>query len=380
MGGVTPKRDRIAALDILRGFALLGILLVNMRDFSSSAYTPGFAPQNWSALDGWIELGIEFFAETKFYLLFSALFGIGFAVQMGRAAAKREPGESAGGFTGFYLRRLAILAAFGFAHAILLWRGDILRLYALLGVVLLVVRHVPMRALIVAAILLMLASFVVFGELGAYKLLEGASEQAAMIALYQDSSYGDLVWYRLTTPEETLWLVIQLPSVMAMFVIGLIIGRSGVLDDLPALYPHLRRWRWIALIIGVIGNGLYVFAASDPWLAAFGQAVGAPALAAFYACVVILAAPALQPLASVGKLGLTNYVMHSLIATTLFYGYGLGLYNSAPPTLQVALAVTIYALQIVLSGWWLRRYQFGILEWVWRSLTYGRLQPLRVQT
>jgi uncharacterized protein len=364
---ITPVQQRIAALDVLRGFALLGVLLVNMLDFSSSALRVGTLGARGSELDRLVDVAIAFFAITKFYLLFSFLFGVGFAVQMRRMEATNRP------FVGFYLRRLLVLLIIAFAHAILVWDGDILRLYAVAGVLLLLVRNWPDRVLLALAGVIALGGLIIF-SLVPY---EAASTivSAESLRLFTDGTYFELVAYRLgqeITPD------IQVPMVLVMFLIGLVVGRSGVLDDPQRYQPFLRRaWKW-ALPFALVGNALFLigFEARSMWMVSVAVHIGAPLLSFIYAAWVLLSADKLTFLAPVGQMALSNYLSQSLIATTVFYGYGLGLYDQVLPTLMFVLVLGIFAGQLIFSHLWLRRYRFGPMEWLWRSLTYGRWQEL----
>lgn len=364
-----PTQERLDILDILRGFALFGVLMVNLVDFSSDAFDPSYVKPDWNSLNLLADWGTKLLFEAKFYLLFGFLFGVGFAIQMKRAEAKGSH------FTAFYLRRLAILLVIGLLHATLLWRGDILRLYAVFGVVLLAVRHLSIRTLLGGALVCYLLSFVMVGA------LPGLEEADAPLAVpsavrYLESSYWQLVEHRATDPIETLWLIIQVPTVLAVFLVGLALGRSHILENLADYHALLRRWIGPALLVGLAGNLAYVWGweAKSYWLSSLGIHLGAPALSLAYASAVILGAQSLRWLAPVGQMALTNYISHSLICTSLFYGYGLGLYNQVSPLERIGLAVVIFSGQILLSHAWMHYFRFGPLEWVWRSLTYGERQ------
>ncbi|MCU0474593.1 MAG: DUF418 domain-containing protein [Anaerolineae bacterium] len=361
-----PLTHRLLALDVLRGFALLGIFVVNMVDFSSSGFRLGTLGVRGDTLDQIVDLAIAFFFVTKFYLLFSFLFGVGFAVQMRSAEAKGQP------FVGVYLRRLAVLLLIGLAHAILIWDGDILRLYAVAGVLLLLVRPFSDRMLMTLAVVIAVGGLAFFGLVPS---TQGGLFRTESVQTIVYGNYADLVAMRLGNiyvPD------IQTPMVLAMFLTGMVIGRAGVLDD-PARYrPFLRRaWKW-ALPVGLVGNGLLIvgFAEEDLWMTSIGVHIGAPALSFVYVCAVLLNADRLGWLAPIGQMALTTYLSHSLIGTTLFYGYGLGLYDQLAPTVTFALTFAIFALQVVISIGWMRAFRFGPVEWVWRSLSYGKLQPL----
>jgi uncharacterized protein len=340
-----------------------------MLDFSGSGLRAGTLGLRGSALDQWVDLGIVFFAVTKFYLLFSLLFGIGFAVQMRRMEAAGRP------FVGFYLRRLLVLFVIGMAHAILVWDGDILRLYALAGLLLLLVRRLPTRALLGLALAITLGGLVFFGLWSDVGQISSMMD-AKSVVLAASGTYGDLVAYRLNYPAA---VDIQIPMVLVMFLVGLAVGRSGALDEPERYRPFLRRWWKWALPVGLAGNALmiYGYTVDNTWLISFGVHIGAPALSFVYLSVVLLNAERLRWLAPVGQMALSNYLTQSLVCTTLFYGYGFGLYDRLAPVVTLALVGLIYGIQVLVSTWWMRRFRFGLMEWLWRSLTYGQAQPLR---
>jgi uncharacterized protein len=253
-----PVQERIAALDILRGFALFGILLVNMLDFSGSALRANTLGARGNELDQLVDAGIAFFAITKFYLLFSFLFGVGFAVQMRRMEASGRP------FVGFYVRRLAVLFAIGLAHAILLWEGDILRLYAVAGLLLLVVRRLPDAALLGLAGMIALVGLIGFALPSTVNAFSGLMDTDT-IRLFSAGTYAELVQYRL---GHQAVLDVQIPMVLVMFLVGLVAGRSGVLDQPERYQPFLRRWWKWALPVGLVGNAILVlgYAEGTPWM------------------------------------------------------------------------------------------------------------------
>jgi uncharacterized protein len=400
--------ERIATIDILRGFALFGILLVNMALFANSIYHSivGDGAATW--YDQAARLLIDFFAVGKFYSLFSLLFGIGMAIQMGRAQAKGVR------FVPLYARRMAVLFAFGLFHAYLIWIGDILILYALLGFVLLFAfRKCRPRTLFIWAVALILVSVLINGVAWALVELGRSVPESAQVieetlaaqtesyraaataadAVYATGSFAAVTRQRV---RDMNFLYGMMPfmalNVLAMMLVGLGVGKLGVCADVPAHRALLRRvLRW-GLIVGVAGNLLFVVAGaySQPnmpsllnWLSTTGQAVGAPALALFYAAGITLLVeqPAwrrrLGLLAPAGQMALTNYLAQSVICTLIFYGYGLGLTGRVGAAAGIVLTVLIYGAQVAWSGWWLRRFRFGPVEWLWRTLTYLRPQPMR---
>ncbi len=363
-----PVQERIVVLDVLRGFALFGVFLVNMLDFSSSALRTDTLGERGNLLDQIVDIAIAFFAITKFYLLFSFLFGVGFAVQMRRMQTTSRS------FVGFYLRRLCVLFGLGMAHAILIWDGDILRLYAVAGVLLLLVRQWSNRVLLWLAAAIALFGLVYFS----FVPLDAASTSTSgrELGIYGAGSYLDLVIHRW---NQSIVLDIQIPMVLVMFLVGLVVGRAGLLDNEQSYTPFLRRaWPW-ALPFGLIGNLLFLFGFAEgiPWLVSVGIHVGAPLLSFVYAAWVLLFAEKLWFFAPAGQMALSNYLAQSLIGTFLFYGYGFGLYDQVAPTLTLVLVLVIFALQLVFSRQWLKQYRYGLMEWLWRTLTYGQWQPIR---
>lgn len=375
--------ERIQILDILRGFAVFGILAVNIVGFAGPVFWPGYIPpaaQPW--YDTLAARLVQFFAEAKFYTIFSFLFGLGFSVQLGRAAAKGKD------ICSFYPRRLGILFAIGILHAILLWTGDILRLYALLGCALLAFRNRSNQALLAWAGLLMGLSFallVVFnGQTGSETSgIPGFDFPAMARAAYGSPSYLDVILFQVFASLVTLvfMALTQGPSVMALFLLGLLAGRLQVFEQL-SLHRRLA-WQvlWGGALIGLAANSALVFAHVS-WQKSLGLTLGAPALAAAYIAGLALlslrprGARLLAPLAQVGRMALSNYVLQSLVCSLLFYGFGLGWYEQVGPAGLLGLTFLIYLLQIPLSALWLSRFQFGPLEWLWRSLTYRRRQAL----
>jgi uncharacterized protein len=403
-----PSSQRIETIDILRGFAIFGILLVNMALFTHAIYGQALnLNQPSGALDRLARWGIQFFAEGKFYSIFAFLFGLGMAIQYRRA---QEHGTR---FVPFFLRRMLVLLGIGFIHAYLFWIGDILLLYAVLGVVLLLFRNCRPRALLIwAGVFLIVPLLINSALLGLVALGRAMPEGAAMVdaaLVEQQRSYqalsaqADQVYASGTFAEITRQRVQDMTfiyftwpftafNVLAMMLLGLYAGARRIFDDIPGRLPLIRRlWLW-GLVVGVIGNLVYVIAGqvsnrSDPSpqliLALSGQTFGAPALSIFYMTSLVLLTQAaawqlrLQPLASVGRMAISNYLLQTLICTTLFYGYGFGLYGQVGAAAGVLLTLAIYALQIPLSVWWLRHFRFGPVEWLWRSLTYGHRQPMR---
>jgi uncharacterized protein len=400
--------QRIDTVDILRGFALFGILVVNMAYFSHTIYALidglniGQTP-----IDRAAEWLIRFLFEGKFYSLFSFLFGLGLVLQMTRAQARGAP------FVPLFVRRLLVLLGIGLLHATLIWTGDILVIYALLGFVLLLFRNRSPRALLLWA-LVMLALPLLLAVLGAALLGLGSLEpnmaaemnrsiaateadydarDRAASVVYATGNFAQITAQRLTDLAFFYPVTIFFaPNVLGMFLLGLYAGRRGIPYDISGHLPLIRRMAVWGLGLGLPLNLIYAIAGglssrtssgTVALVAGVTMAIGVPLLSLGYAASLSLLAQKpdwaarLAPLAAAGRLALTNYLMQSLVATFIFYGYGLGLFNQVGAAAGFLLAIVIYALQLPLSVWWLRHFQIGPAEWLWRTLTYGRRQPFR---
>jgi uncharacterized protein len=387
--------ERIALIDILRGFALLGILLVNMQMFGAPLKL-WFSRVEWwpGPLDQAARLLILFFAQGKFYTLFSILFGLGLAIQLERAETHGVQSAR------FFARRMVWLLLIGLCHAFLIWMGDILVSYALVGFLLIPFRKRTSKTLVAWTVVLLLLPLLIFAvptflaatpERSPEEMLEMIDSATAAY------SSGDLgrIFVQRAQDVGTIWLFsfLSFPNFLALFLIGLNLGRRRFFQNLESNLPFVRRWIWRLLALGVLGNVAMVVAtelAPDPMspVAYFGQifmTFGAPAMTLFYVSSIALLvqrepwARRLAPLAAVGRMALTNYLLQSLVCTAIFNGYGWpGLYGRVSTSIGLLLSFAIYLLQIPLSNWWLGRFRFGPAEWVWRSLTYGRPQPMRI--
>jgi len=396
------RGERVALLDALRGFAILGILLVNMRFYSAPVYLELTGLRWWPGpADRAVEALILFAAQSKFYALFSILFGIGMTIQRQRVEAKGLP------FAPFFRRRLGWLLVIGLAHAVLVWYGDILVLYALLGFLLLLARDLQPRAIVIWIVVALVVPLLITGssvlalEIGglfpdaateidqALAAAEAENVLATERALetYTTGGYGAILAENLRQLGTMYGMSFFFaPHVLAMFLVGLLLGRGRYLEHANEHLPWIRRrLRWLAPS-ALLGN--LVFVVTRQWthpgvpspLGWIGQAVftfAAPALTLVYVGAFVLLWQRsqwrswLDRLAPVGRMALTNYLAHSLVFTTLFNAYGGGLYGRVHPWQGLLLTLAMFALQIPLSAWWLRRFRFGPVEWLWRRATYG---------
>ena len=385
--------NRIAFLDVLRGVSLFGILLVNV--FSFGADYPA-----WSGMiDQLAWQAKHVFFETKFWMLYSLLFGMGFFLQT----------QSPEYTTVRFLRRLSVLMLLGYLHG-LLFEGDILMLYAEIGVLLLMLYRLPTKWLLFLGLLLML-SFPLGHLLGGDRGDEWPADNVteANVWLEEDriesplavGSFSEVLAYHAAFIPERFWADWQYPDsgflVLACFLLGFCLMRSGwgALERLT-----VAQSTGIALMLWVLG--LSLMAIEGYWSATVGYAPfersGATPMQVLGGDLVYLAATlsltgawfasvwcwiqsawlvgVRDAIARAGQMSLTGYVSQTLIFTTVFYGYGLGAAFVWGPAQVVILAVAVYALQVVLCYWWLQRFRRGPLEWLWRCLTYWRWEPM----
>ena len=397
--------DRVGALDALRGFALLGVLIANLTGFGgvdTLATTEQLDSLPSAGLDTATQFLVDWLVHDKANTLFAFLFGVGFWIQLERLRSRGSAAER------IYLRRLLILLVFGLAHFYLLWPWDVLHLYAATGLVLFAFRKAGDRTLLIGGLVL-----AVFGRFIADQTLtaagisgpafDAAYSDEAILARQAASQSGDyFAWIAATTRLTTLdWWASGLALswfvyVLGRFMVGAWVARRGWFQRAAELKTYWRRWALVAVPLGLTLEFAAVsidFAVGDerlaeaPWevLASFIHLLALPVLAAGYACMVVTATsktgprPVTQAFAQVGRMALTNYVIQSFIIGFILLGVGpgLALAGRAGATLLLVLALLAFAAQVVLSALWLRHFAFGPLEWVWRALTYGKAPRLR---
>lgn len=395
--------ERVEIIDIIRGLALFGILAANIRGFAGPAVTYLMPHLYWPAFhDRLAQAFITTFVQGKFITIFAFLFGVGFAMQLDRASAR------GGRFGWTYARRLGILVLFGLIHGLLIWFGDILLVYALIGFLLLFFRKRRDKTLAIwAAIgllffpLLSTAAFIAFQagiEPPAFPL-PTADELAKLTATFSSGSWIAIQKQRMSDAVAQNWGFMWLYGIqiLGLFLLGMIAWRRRFLQPAPESLPRYRTAMWWGLGIGITGN---VAASIVRWFdepspmpstplaygATLAQLLGTPALSLGYVCLAIVLChdPAwrarLQRFGAVGRTALTNYLLQSILGTLIFYSYGLRQFGKAGPALLLIPTVVIFALQVMLSVWWLERYRFGPVEWLWRRLTYGGPLPLARET
>jgi uncharacterized protein len=388
-----PAHERIQALDVVRGIAVAGILLANVLVFFGLfVMSPDRAAALPTAAADRVALFLEHvLVDGKFYSVFSLLFGIGFGVQLWRGGDAALPR---------FRRRLRILLAIGAIHAFLIWAGDILMLYALLGFTMPWFARKSDRALVRWVVILLavptalyvvaLAVWTTVGSGAALASPSSGPPQKLMALLeglgrggVKDALIGNLVF--LAGRWADLVASVRFPKVLGMFVLGLWAVRAGIALSPSTHRATLVRWRMLGWGVGLPANVIAAWA-SERWsylppspgalLGVAMQGIGVPMLAIGYATTVGLLVVDgrrfISVFGPVGRMALTNYLMHSIICIVLSYGFGFALWWRVGASTAMLVAIAIIAVQIPLSAWWLSRYRFGPVEWIWRRLTYGR--------
>lgn len=390
---------RIGELDIIRGLALFGVLWVNMYGYTEYIVSADRIVHLWGeGLDRQVGRVTEWLAYGKAQALFSILFGFGFAMMTDRTEAR---GLDAGRL---YRRRILILLAVGVAHQMLLWAGDILHAYALMGLLLMMTRRWPAPLLLGLGLILCLGTAMAGDVWLAAITPEGRQPAVAVLAeagmqrrwevfLGQDYiAYVRELW-AIVGPEfygSPLGYVF-LGVILGRFMVGAWIYRQGWMQDTARYAVGFRRALPGLLVGGLVLAGVNplmdLMRLSYPtWLEvpiALAKPAGQLVLALGYGCglVVLCQTPGwrrrLSGLGAVGQMALTNYLIQSVFFMLVLNGFGLGWVRYAGPTFCLIAAAVFFAMQIVFSRWWLGRYRFGPAEWLWRWATYGRRQPFR---
>ncbi len=407
---VLPTRsgERFEDLDYVRGLALLGIFIMNLPTFAlnSSAYLgAGIPGATW--WDQAAFLFTDILLSGKFNSMFSMLFAIGFTLQLERLEASLPASEAAY----VYLRRLAVLLLMGAVHMLFFWTGDILHVYALLGFLLLWLRRWSDRGILALALGCIFLPSVVriwqFSQMSPQIFQQTMAVARSGFAL-DDSVFGhggflqavhrtfyDAVYY-YTAAYLRPSLFAEYMLILTTMCLGLLIGRRGWYRNVAVHLPVLARWRWILLAVGLVTGCVvaledFLYQPQDG-LTALGlfssvcYRLCRLSLTAFYVLcfLMLLQRPVwrerLRPMAVAGRMALTNYLVQTAFGLVVFYGWGFGLRGHVGAAGLLVICCAFYGLvQLPLSCWWLRRYEFGPFEYLWRAATYGRLPPFRAR-
>jgi uncharacterized protein len=398
----TTLDERILSLDVLRGFAVLGILIMNIQSYSmiDAAYLNPTAYGNLSGINKWVWILSDLLANLKFMAIFSILFGAGVLLFTNRMEAKGISPLK------IHYRRTFWLLIIGFAHAYLFWYGDILVNYAICGALVVSVRkwrpgYLVLLGLIMLAIPSLLYLF--FGL--SWDFMPVESQEGIKIS-----------W--LSTPELTQkmlsdyrgdWLQQmnqRIPAAISFQTFVFLIFTGWRAGGLMLLGMALYKWDILTLkrslvfcLVGFaggffIGVPLVVYGIAKnfalEWAVDYSMFLGMQYnywgslfISFSYISLVLLITSWLKnsviikALAAVGRMALSNYLLQTVICTFIFYGHGLGLYGSVERWIQILIVVAIWLLQLIISPLWLQNFRFGPFEWLWRSLTYWKIQPMR---
>ncbi len=389
--------QRIELLDVLRGFALIGVAASNIHQVATDRMVvpaETLAQLPTAGIDTFVSPAIMGLIYSKFMIIFGMIIGLGIAVQDQRADAQGAKIDHV------LLRRMGWLLVIGLAHLFLLWWGDVLHLYAFAGCLLLLLRRSSDKTLLILGTALSLLPITVIWTVGRWlnpnPSPSSAPETPDLMSLFS-GDYFDVLTANLMLYKThfSLSLAISLMLwALGHFLLGYLVGRSRILHD-PS--PHLAAFKRAAtwgLIIGLPLNVYFVgfgrwwlVPLESPWrpLVSIGFYVGFLALATFYvaALTLLFQSPGwrrrLLWLAPVGRMALTNYLSLSVLFLLLFTGVGLDLLGQIGAALAALIGLAVFTLQVNFSRWWLKRFRFGPVEWLWRSLAYWKPQPMTVR-
>ncbi len=392
-------KERLPVIDVLRGAAILCILFLNMQPYSFPETLPHLYVKMFNGMADQIVYGLtQFFGQGKFYSMLSFLFGLGMAVQVTRA---HDTGKK---FSLLYARRLLVLLGIGLFHDLALWGGIILLMYSSMGFFLLFFKKRQPKTLLIWAVIFVLIpvlTHAVMPGIGGTHPAVGNQQQTAeqeikkvheAIDVYRDSSYWDMFLVRLDKLKKTAMITARGGWViLGMFLLGIWVWQKGIFQDIEKNLKFLRKIRWIALALGLGGTLIFFLleilgkpsqSLLVKILGDFAHTVGTASLSFFYIAAIVLLMRReswrrfLRPLEAVGRMALSNYFLQSLICTSLFYSYGFNLFGKIGPLTGFLLVFPISAVQIFLSAQWAKHFRFGPVEWLWRSLTYGKRQTM----
>lgn len=373
-GSPVAAPARAVALDALRGIALFGVLVVNLlTEFRVSIFEQFLPPAEGvteSPLDHAIATVVRVGFESKAFIVFSLLFGVGLAAQQERSDAKSRH------FPRYVARRLSMLLAIGLGHMFLVWNGDILTLYAVLGVLAAMLLRFSTRVLVLLAFALFALHVAALSYYPrAFANLEAMTAHvAAARRIYSNGSFAQVLAFRVQEVRPIAALLVwSAPRTLALFLLGASAWRSRF------FVPGERRRPLLAIAALGLGIGF----SCEMTVNEIALTFGAIALALGYSAAVLVAfgqpqlARGLAVFAPLGRMALTSYLTQSLVLSAIFYGWGLGLFGRLDETSALAIGIVLFVAQAVFSALWLRRYAFGPVEWLWRSFTYAAWQPLR---
>ncbi len=378
--------QRIEVIDALRGFALLGILLVNIHFFNESlqAISLGGVP-----IEGKLNESIDFFTallvEGKFMLLFSFLFGYGATILYMKSTTQGIK------FTPLYLKRMFALFIFGLIHGLLLWYGDILTTYAIVGIVLLFFLKRKSKTILIWSLVLLSIVPLLLGistgltsGTGDYSSMDFSEEiklsQEIDKQIYAEGTFSEIVAKRSMDFVMSFFnMILFFPQILGIFLLGVFFGKKSILENLHEKKHSFLVIGLIATLSGVILELPMLLAnSSNLMLEMIGVFIAGPLLMLGYLCFFCLAflkyKEQLLFFSYIGKLGFSMYILQSVICSLLFYSYGLGLFGEIQLWQTTIIAISIYIFQFLLSYLWIKhlKFQSGPLEFIWRLFYRGK--------
>ena len=401
-GAPTRPTERIIALDALRGFAILGILVMNIQAFSMvfAAYQNPTAYGDLTGINQWVWILSHLFFDLKFMAMFAMMFGAG--IILITTSAERKGISPAR----LHYRRNFWLLIFGLSHAYFFWSGDILAVYAVCAFIVYIFRKLKPKWLVVIGLILFTIPSIIqlmghlsLGFMTPAQLQETAVEwqpTAAMVAAEVAAFQGGWLAQMSQRVADSwemhtfIFLIYMGWRVLGLMLFGMALYKWGVLTAQRSRRFYTRMML-IGFLVGlpIVAYGVWQNFANN-WDVAYSMFLGSQfnywgsllVSLGYIGLVMLIAKSDWMPkvvarFAAVGRMALTNYFLQTLICTTIFYGHGLGWFGQVERTGQVLVVVAIWALQLIISPLWLARFRFGPFEWLWRSLTYWQRQPLQ---
>lgn len=400
-GLFTTSGNRIETIDVLRGFALAGILYAHMVFWYTGAALPPEVYFNYDGTANGIALGIfGALVFGKFFSVFSFLFGLGFFLHF-------RKNKSDGGNLTVYIWRMFLLFIIGIMHH-LVWRGDILAIYAVLGIFLLFFRRLPYKLLFLISILLITnLPTHIYEAFGSQNLISEinfpmAAEAEKYYSLVKDGDFVTVLkenWNSWPAKIRYQFESGRLLMTFGYFLLGFYAGRRGLFNNIEKNLWRIKKWnKWtekVVLILLVAGGLMYIMdyvtlpelkvVPELQWLASFLFSIYNACLTIFYISGVTLLYRLkifhniLKPLAAVGRMALTNYLLQTVFGLLIYYKFGLGLFDKTSLAVNVLIAVVVFYLQLKFSQLWLKHFKQGPVEWLWRGLSYLKFSSNKKQ-
>ena len=377
-------KPRIELVDAIRGFALLGILLIHGMEHFDFIHRPEYNPEFFQPINRWINRSIRFVFSGKSYSIFSLMFGFSFFVLMDRNANRGID------YRERFLWRMLVLFILGYLHSIF-YIGEVLTIYAVLGILLVPIYHFNKKLLLALAILFFLQLPIIAFLLHSYNDAEfrpflpyafGGYRGAAEI--FSDGSIWEVFRYAMFKGHETKWVWMinngRITQLIGLFIMGLYIGKTGY-------FENLRKYTKTTLIVlgisiavfsvfQILTQNLSEFEVSNIQRRLYRNLFSSYANVAFVAIIVTCFAliydrtkVRFKGMALYGRMSLSSYIFQAVVGVPFFYGFGLGMYKYFNRTFSVLFAIIVYLLQLWFCHWWFKRYKYGPLEWLWRGLT-----------